>query len=169
MKNQQLGILLLLATTLTSIPLALTVPTTKGSVTRHFNIYQNNSTGGAGCSGQANCFNSSSPGLTINVNQGDTVEFTVHNNDSIAHTFTLIGSPYSVNVNTGGYHQNSSSTPFVASTAGTFKYECTIHPSDMFGNFVVKQVSSTPISPASILALLGTITAAAFITTRKRR
>ncbi len=165
MKNQQLAILLLLATTLFSIPIALTLPATEGSVTRHFDLYQNNSTGGNLCSGQANCFNSSSPGPTMTVNQGDTVDITVHNNDSISHTFTI--TTY-VPDKTYNPHQTLPVTPFVASTSGTFAYKCTIHPSDMLGTFKVNP-SSTPITPTSLLALLFTATAAAYITMRKRR
>ena len=171
MKNQQLGILLLLATTLTSIPLALTIPATKGSITRHFNIYQNNRT--AGCPASANpCFNSTSPGPPITVNQGDSVQFTIHDNDTdfSPHTFKIASSAYTaVDTGTMTAGQIKTLSTFTASTSGTFTYQCDFHPTTMRGTFKVNPVSSTPITPASLLALLGTTVAAVYVTIRKRR
>ncbi len=170
MKNQQIGILLLLATTLASIPLALTVPTTKGSVLRNFAFYQNNNTKGVPCSGQAFCFNTTSPGPTITVNQGDTVSITVHNNDSVTHTFTITTAPYT-GVDTGTMNPGQVKTlpTFTASTFGPFNYQCNFHPTTMKGTFTVNRVSSTPITSSSLLALAFTTTAAVYITLRKRR
>ncbi len=169
MKNQQIVILLLLASTLASIPLALTVPPTRGSSARHFNLYQNNNTKGVPCSGQTNCFNTTSPGPTITVNQGDTVSITVHDNDSISHTFTIVSAPYtSVDTGTMNPGQVKTLSTFTASTSGTFNYQCSIHPTTMLGTFKVIQVSSTPITSSSLLVLAFTTTAAVYIVLRKR-
>ncbi len=170
MKNQQIGILLLLATTLASIPLALTVPATEGSVLRNITIIQYNSTFGSGCSGQVNCFNFTSPGPTIIVDQGDTISFTIKNNDTTTHTFTITQAPYT-SVDTGNMSPGQVKTlpTFTASTSGSFHYQCNIHPTTMKGTFQVNPVSASPITPASLLALISTATAAVFITVRKRR
>ncbi len=156
--------------TLASIPLVLTFPATKGSVLHHFNFYQNNNIGGAGCSGQGNCFNSTSPGPTITVNQGDTVEITAHNNDTTTHTFTITSTPYAA-VDTGQMNPAQVKTlpTFTASTSGTFHYQCNNHPNDMLGTFKVNPVSGTLITPVSLLGLVLTTTAAVYITMRKRR
>lgn len=163
-------ILLLFAATLTAIPFALNIPTTKAAATDIFNIYQNNSTGGAGCSGQANCFNTTSPGPAITVNQGDTVEITVWNNDSITHTFTLESSPYSVNVMVPA-RTHVAVTPFTANTAGSWTYECTIHPNDMIrvNGFTVVGTTKAPLTPIAALGMLLTATSAAYIFERRRR
>ncbi len=161
-------ILLLFAATLTAIPLTLSIPSTRAAATRHFDIYQNNSTGGAGCSGQFNCFNTTFPGPAITVNQGDTVEITVHNNDSITHTFTLVSSPYSVDV-TVPARTTMAVTPFTANTAGQWTYECTIHPNDMTGTFKVTQVSSAPITPLAAIGMILTVTSATYLLGRRRR
>ena len=169
MKSQQLGTLILLATTLASIPLALALPATKGSTLHSFLIVQNNSTGAGNqaCSGQANCFNSTSPGPTITVNQGDTVSITVRNNDTTTHTFN-IATPYTA-VSTGNMNPGQVKTlsTFTASTSGSFNYQCNIHPAAMKGTFKVN--AAAPITPTMVLTLLATTTAAAYLTMRRRR
>ena len=170
MQNQQIGILLLLATTLTSIPLALTVPAAKGATTRHFLIIQNNSTAGCPASGNP-CFNTTSAGPSITVNQGDSVVITIKDNDTefSPHTFTITQAPYT-SVDTGNMSPGQSKTlpTFTASTSGSFRYQCNFHPATMFGTFVVIKAAPA-LNPAGLLALLGTVTAAVFITVRKRR
>lgn len=141
------------------------------TTTKHFVMYQNNSSGGKVCTGQTNCFNSTSPGPDIVVNQGDSVSITVHNNDTFAHTFTITSSPYT-SVDTGQMSPSQVVTlpTFTAGTSGTsFHYQCSNHPTTMLGTFKVNPVSGTPITPTSLIALLGTATAAVFLTMRKRR
>lgn len=170
MQNQQIGILLLIATTLTSIPLTLTVPAAKGAITRHFLIIQNNSTAGCPTSGNP-CFNTTSPGPTITVNQGDSVVITVQDNDNqfSPHTFTITQAPYtSVDTGTMSPGQVKTLATFTASTSGSFHYQCNFHPTTMLGTFVVNKAAPA-LTPAGLLALLSTITAAVFITVRKRR
>lgn len=156
---------------LLTLPLALALAgynlPSYAATTKTFNIYQN---GSSGCSVVTNCFNGTSAGPNIIVNQGDSVSITVHNNDTIAHTFTITTAPYT-SVDTGQMSPSQVVTKtFTASTAGqNFHYECSNHPNTMLGTLKVNAVSSSPISPSILLALLGTTTAAVFITTRKRR
>lgn len=139
------------------------------ATTRTFNIYQNNNIGGAGCSGQAQCFNSTSPGPNIVVNQGDMVSITVHNNDSITHTFTFAPlSPYNIDKTLTGAQVVTIPT-FTASTSGTWTYKCTIHPNNMFGTFKVNATSTAPINLLTLISLLMTTMAAVYIVERRRR
>ncbi len=166
MRKQFKGLLLILP--LAMILAGYSLPS-NAATTKRFDIYQNNSAGGKGCSGQINCFNVTSPGPDIVVNQGDPVSITVHNNDTTAHTFTITSSPYTA-VDTGTMNggQVKTLSTFTAGTSGTsFHYQCSIHPASMLGNFKVNPAS--PINPASILALLITSTAAVYIAMRKRR
>ena len=166
MNNQARPLLLIL---LFGISLAgFTIPTS-AATSRHFEFEQNSAATGNGCQGQSNCFNSSSPVPPISVNQGDTISITVHNNDTTVHTFTMTTAPYT-GVDTGNMNPGQTKTlpSFTASTAETVHYQCNIHPTTMLGTFVVIKAAPT-LTPAGLLALLSTITAAVFITVRKRR
>jgi plastocyanin len=106
------------------------------------------------------------------VNQGDSVVLTIHDNDTefSPHTFTITQAPYT-SVDTGNMSPGQVKTlpTFTASASGSFHYQCNFHPTTMKGTFQVNPVSSSPITPVSLLALIGTATAAVFITVRKRR
>ena len=108
-----------------------------------------------------------SPGPTITVNEGDVVNLTLTNEDSVyasPHQFLL------------SYH--NSSTPqsddaespqvapretiifsFTANVSGTFTYYCVIHPSMMYGTFIV--TSAIPEFP-SLIILSGFMVVAVF-------
>jgi plastocyanin len=113
-----------------------------------------------------------SPGPTITVSQGDTVNMTLISQDGITHRFYVDynknrvpddGEPDSGNFNP------STTLQFVANTNGTFTYYCYIHPSTMFGTFTVTspipEFSSSLILP---LLMMGTLSAIAIFKYSRR-
>ena len=72
---------------------------------------------------------SPSPG---SVKVGQTVAW--RNNDSVAHTATADGGAF----NTGTIAPGATSSPIMMSTAGSFAYHCSFHPS-MVGSLTVAQ------------------------------
>jgi plastocyanin len=69
---------------------------------------------------------------TVTVKVGDSIAWM--NSDSITHTATASNGAF----NTGNVAPGSTSAPVTMTTAGTFDYMCTIHPS-MTGTVVVTQ------------------------------
>lgn len=87
------------------------------------------------------------PGPTISVNQGDVVTLSLSSSDGLSHQFLLdyngngladAGEPVSSTFST------STTITFTASVAGSFKYECTIHPTTMFGTWNVVSTNTAP-------------------------
>ncbi len=109
---------------------------------------------------------------TLIVNQGDTVNITVHNNDTINHVFQL-SAPYSLQslTNTPGQTQWIQFTAGTAEPSPGINYICTIdsHGSlGMLGKFIVTPTSSSPISPLAVLGLVLTAASAACLFGRRR-
>ncbi len=113
----------------------------------------------------------SSPGPTLTVNEGDTVNMTLVSSDGMTHRFYVdynangipdVGEPDSGDFNT------STNLVFTANTNGTFTYYCYIHPTIMYGTFVVTQAIpefSSMWIPTLIMATL--ILGAAVVRTAK--
>lgn len=164
MKQNMRILLVMLAFASAVSPLVIGSAPARAATTRHFDIYMNNAT--AGCPNNTFCFNTTNPGPTMSVNQGDTVSITVHDNDTSTaqHTFTITA--YSVNVVlTPGTTQAKT---FTANTSGQFTYECTIHPTTMKGTLSVAGTSA-PVSPTSVLGILLTTTLSVYVIGRRRR
>lgn len=119
--------------------------------------------------------NITSPGPTIVVEQGDTVNMTLTSQDGLPHKFWVI-------------YTNGSSTPqsgdplsaqftgtvnysFVAiNTVGTYKYECYIHDGSMYGYFkVVPTGTIAEFQPFVMLSLLAAGTLVAALVYKRKR
>lgn len=83
---------------------------------------------------------------TVTVNVGDTVTWTNAEGGGIPHTATSDTGAF----DTGSIPDGASSTAITFSTAGTFSYHCTIHPT-MLGTVVVQQ-ATTPTTTATTTA-----------------
>ena len=102
--------------------------------------------------------NITSPGPTITVEQGDTVNLTLTSNDQITHRFFVsytngtapgTGDPQSSDFSgTTIYSFNATNT------VGTYTYHCYYHPSLMWGYFRVVPSGSIPeFQPLALLLL----------------
>jgi len=122
-----------------------------------------------GTSGAHYYWNNSNP--TITVTQGDTVTIDVSSSNSVSHALLIdfdkdgyadTADCGSVDVCSSMVPPSTSVGPFsVNSSPGTYTYYCTVHPTAMFGSFVIQsQTSSTPdftITPSatSLTAIQG--------------
>lgn len=163
----------LLATTLV-IFLATFVTTTqihsaKAATTRNFTLYGSYSQGWG-----FKASNITSPGPTIVVEQGDTVNLTLISNDGITHRFfvsyTNTSSPSSGDPESSDF-SGTTTYPFVASsTTGTFTYYCVHHPDTMWGYFQVVPTGTIPeFQPLMMLLLLVASSAVAALVYRRKR
>ena len=141
---------------------ATQVFTVKAATTRNFTLY------GAYTSGWGfTATTITSPGPTIVVEQGDTVNLTLISNDGIAHSFfvsyTNASSPGTGDPWSDDFGSKAVNFQFVATnTVGTYKYHCYYHPDPMWGYFKVVPTGTIPeFQPLIMLSLLvaGTIVA----------
>jgi len=101
------------------------------------------------------------PGPTITVNQGDTVNLTLISDDGVPHQFFVdynnndvidTGEPHSIEFSTNTHFN------FTANLNGTFTYRCAVHPTMMYGTFtvdtVIPEFTSTPILMLFMIATL---------------
>jgi len=142
----------------------------KAATTRNFTLY-----GAASQGWGSTTTNITSPGPTIVVEQGDTVNMTLTSKDGLPHRFWVI-------------YTNGSSTPqtndplsasftgtvnfsFVANnTVGTYKYECLIHDGPMYGYFKVVPTGTIPeFQPLVMLSLLAVGTLVAALAYKRKR
>src|SRR2546425_1948382 len=100
-------------------------------------------------------WNGSSPGPTITVTKGDTVNIML-SSDGSQHQLLVDfdGDGPSTNGCTtadkcSSLFMSSSSISFVANNAGTFHYYCTLHPTLMVGMFIVQSPPGPDFSIAS--------------------
>jgi len=141
----------------------------KGATTRSFTLYGSSGGGWGFTAGSI-----SSPGPTIEVEQGDTVNLTLTSQDGSPHRFFVsytnssspsVGDPQSPDFS------GTISFQFVASnTNATYKYFCAIHPIMMWGYFGVFPTGGIPeFQPLVMLSLLviGTL-AIALVCKRKQ-
>lgn len=163
----------LLATTLV-VFLAAFVATTqihgaKAATTRNFTLY------GTYLQGWGFTATSiSSPGPTIMVEQGDTINLTLISNDGITHRFFVSYTNSSSPSSGDPESQDFSGTlnyQFAATNAtGTYTYHCYHHPNVMYGYFQVVPTGTIPeFQPLIMLSLLVASTAVAALVYKRKR
>jgi heme/copper-type cytochrome/quinol oxidase subunit 2 len=116
----------------------------------------------------------SSPGPTIVVEQGDTINLTLISNDGITHRFfvsyTNSSSPSSGEPESQDFSGTSNYQFVATNTTGTYTYRCLHHPDVMYGYFQVVPTGTIPeFQPLIMLSLLVTSTTAAALVCRRRR
>jgi FtsP/CotA-like multicopper oxidase with cupredoxin domain len=140
---------------------AAQVFTVKAATTRNFTLY------GAYASGWGfTATTITSPGPTIMVEQGDTVNLTLISNDGFTHRFfvsyTNATSPTTGDPESPGFSGSVNFTFVPSNAIGTYKYRCAIHYDVMWGYFKVVSTGTIPeFQPLIMLSLLvaGTIVA----------
>lgn len=146
------------------------VSTVKAATTLNFTLY-GSYTSGWGFTATT----ITSPGPTITVEQGDTVNLTLISKDGYTHAFFVsytnaslpgTGDPLSPDIGS-----NAVNFQFVATnTVGTYKYHCLYHPDPMWGYFKVVLTGTIPeFQPLIMLSLLIGGTAVALVCRRKQQ
>jgi FtsP/CotA-like multicopper oxidase with cupredoxin domain len=141
----------------------------QAATTRHFTLY-GSATQGWGFTST----NITSPGPTITVEQGDTVNLTLISHDSLPHQFfvsyTNGSSPTSGDPESTQFSSTANFQFVATNTIGTYTYRCVFHPNVMYGYFRVVQTGGIPeFQPLALLALLFLSTAIAAVFRRKNR
>lgn len=164
----------LLVTVLTvfSVALATTlVLEARATTTRNFTLYGSIVQGGWSFTST----NFTSPGPTIVVEQGDTVNLTLVSSDGGVHHFFV--SYTNDTAPTGSDPQSTDFTSTInysfdaTNTVGTYTYRCYYHPSVMWGYFRVVPTGSIPefeLLMMTLLSMVG-IGIVAFASRRRRR
>jgi hypothetical protein len=149
---------------------ATQVFTVKAATTRYFTLYGSHNHGWG-----FTATSITSPGPTIVVEQGDTVNLTLISNDAIAYNFfvsyTNASSPGSGDPWSDDFGSNAVNFPFVASnTVGTYQYRCSYYPTVMWGYFKVVTTGTIPeFRPLIMLSVLIAGTAAAMVYKRDQQ
>jgi len=116
----------------------------------------------------------SSPGPTIVVEQGDTVNLTLISKDGVTHNFfvsyTNTSSPSTGDPKSDDF-SSTTNFQFIATTnIGTYKYYCFYHSAMMWGYFQVIQSGTIPeFQPLTMLSLLVIITVVTALAYRRKR
>jgi hypothetical protein len=141
----------------------------RGTTTRSFTLY------GAAYSGWGfTATDITSPGPTIQVEQGDTVNLTLISSDGIDHRFfvsyTNHSSPSTGDPESPDFTGTQTFEFTATNTVGTYKYYCVYHPA-MWGYFQVVPTGTIPeFGPAIMLPfVLAGILVAALVYHRKRQ
>ena len=119
--------------------------------------------------------NISSPGPTIVVEQGDTVNLTLISNDGIiTHRFfvsyTNTSSPSSGDPQSADFSGTANYSFNASNTVGTYKYYCYFHPNSMWGYFQVLPTGAIPeFQPLIMLSLLVVSTTVAALAYKRKR
>lgn len=143
----------------------------KAATTRNFTLYGSYTQGWG-----STAANITSPGPTIVVEQGDTVNLTLINNDGVGVThkffvsYTDTPSPNASDPQSPDF-TSTVNYQFVASnTVGTYKYYCAFHPDLMWGYFQVVPTGAIPeFQPLIMLSLLVASTAVAALAYKRKR
>jgi len=141
----------------------------KAATTRNFTLY-GSFTQGWGFTAT----NITSPGPTIVVEQGDTVNLTLISNDGITHRFfvsyTNASSPSSGDPQSGDFSSTANYSFNASNTVGTYKYYCYFHPNPMWGYFQIVPTGAIPeIQPLITLSLLVVSTMVAALAYKRKR
>jgi FtsP/CotA-like multicopper oxidase with cupredoxin domain len=138
---------------------SVNIHVSKASTVRNFTLYGHFNDGWG-----FTADNITKPGPPITVDQGDVVNLTLISVDGITHQF-YVDYNGDHSLDDAEPHQSfSGSTPvhfnFTASLNGTFTYYCSIHPSIMFGTFIVNfVVPEFPSAPILMLFMAATLIA----------
>ena len=160
---------LILAVFLAASAAGMQVRDARATTTRNFALY------GAFLQGWGfTSSNITSPGPTIVVEQGDTVNLTLTSVDGVTHRFFVSYTNSSSSPSAGTESADFSGTinfQFVAtSTVGTYTYYCAHHPDVMYGTFQVVPTGTIPeFEPLMLLSLLVASTAVAALVCRRKR
>lgn len=141
----------------------------EAATTRNFTLY-GSYTQGWGFSAT----NISSPGPTIAVEQGDTVNLTLISSDGIPHRFfvsyTNTSSPNLGDPQSGDFSSTAIYSFNASNTVGTYKYYCYFHPNPMWGYFQVVPTGAIPeFQPLIMLSLLVVGTTVAALAYKRKR
>jgi FtsP/CotA-like multicopper oxidase with cupredoxin domain len=142
----------------------------RAATTRNFTLYGNYRDGWG-----FTASNITSPGPMIRVEQGDTVNLTLINEDGIAtHRFfvsyTNSSSPSSGDPESSDFSGTTTYQFVATSTVGTYTYYCAHHPNPMHGIFQVVPTGTIPeFEPLMLLSLLVASTALAALVFRRKR
>lgn len=142
-------VMILLAT-----PVFVQIHDVEAATTRNFTLY--------GDAVQGWGFTSTSitsPGPTITVEQGDTVNLTLISADGVVHQFfvsyTNSSTPSSGDPESAVFSGTTNFQFVATNTTGTYTYYCSIHPSVMYGYFKVVQTGAiSEFQPIAMLMLL---------------
>ncbi len=142
----------------------------KAATTRNFTLYGSFTQGGWGFTAT----NITSPGPTIVVEQGDTVNLTLISSDGITHRFfvsyTNASSPSSGDPQSGDFSSTANYSFNASNTVGTYKYYCYFHPNPMWGYFQVVPTGAIPeFQPLITLSLLVASTMVAALAYKRKR
>jgi FtsP/CotA-like multicopper oxidase with cupredoxin domain len=119
--------------------------------------------------------NITSPGPTIVVEQGDTINMTLTSQDGLPHQFWVIyingSSTHQPNDPLSNTFTGTVNYQFVATNIiGTYEYRCYIHGRPMYGYFKVVPTGTIPeLQPLAMLSLLAAGTAVAALAHRRKR
>jgi len=161
--------------TILAVFLAASVATTqihsaRAATTRNFTLYGNYLRGWG-----FTASNITSPGPTIVVEQGDTVNLTLISNDGIMHRFfvsyTNASSANSTEPQSGDFTTTLNYQFVATSVVGTYTYGCYYHYSlGMKGYFQVVPTGTIPeLQPLMMLSLLVASTVVAALVYRRKR
>jgi len=157
---------------LTVVVTTTQIHSAKGATTRNFTLYGSYNLGWGFTTS-----NITSPGPTIAVEQGDTVNLTLINNDGIyanPHRFfvsyTNASSPNSTEPQSSDFTTTLSYQFVATNTVGTYMYGCYYHYSMMNGYFQVVPTGSIPeFQPIVMLSVLVAGSAVAALVYRRKR
>lgn len=140
----------------------------KAASTRNFALYGSNAQGWG-----FTAANMTSPGPTIVVEQGDTVNLTLIS-EGVTHRFfvsyTNTSSPGSGDPQSSDFTGTVNFQFNASDTVGTYKYYCYYHPTVMWGYFQVMPTSAIPeFQPLIMLLLLVASTAVAALAYKRKR
>lgn len=151
-----------------TIAVTARIHSAKAATTRNFNLY------GSVSQGWGFTTSMSSPGPTIVVEQGDTVNLTLISNDGIMHKFfvsyTNGSSPNLTEPQSSDFTATLSYQFVATNTVGTYTYGCIYHPITMKGYFQVLPTGTIPeFQPLIMLSLLVASTAVAALVYKRKR
>ena len=154
---------------LLAIAILMQVRDTQAATTRYFTLY-GDATEGWGFTST----NITSPGPTITVEKGDTVNMTLISYDGLPHQFfvsyTNSSSPVSGDPESAVFSGTTNFEFVATNTTGTYTYRCAIHPSVMYGYFKVVPASGIPeFQPLAMLMLLLLSTSIVAVLSRRKR
>ncbi len=140
----------------------------KAATTRNFTLYGSNTQGWG-----STAANITSPGPTIVVEQGDTVNLTLIS-EGITHRFfvsyTNTSSPGSGDPQSSDFTGTVNFQFNASDTVGTYTYYCYYHPTVMWGYFQVVPTGTIPeFQPLIMLSLLVASTAVAALAYKRKR